>query len=311
MASAKEKKPNCAAHRNVVSQPELQRAFTRRAHKLWRRLHEDHRRVLQSCSENAIHDLRVATRRLQSMVELAAFSRPNKPGAKLRKRLKRLRHTLGRRRDVDVILGKLKERVSNTASAQRRRVLRSVIQQISSEARQITKEMYRETEKTGIKNIKHLAYNAADGEHLKDLSVGGADRAIRQAEQKWFAAIVRAKARRDPTIYHDVRIKAKSLRYTIESVSHITDVPGADATTEWLKTVQDELGEWHDEVELTRRVTEVLSRADYPADHAAVGLIRSLTDRAEASTGFASKLIMSLRDSWIRRKNVVLPFSRK
>jgi CHAD domain-containing protein len=104
-----------------------------------------------------------------------------------------------------------------------------------------------------------------------------------------------------------VRIKAKTLRYTIESVSHITDVPGADATTEWLKTVQDELGEWHDEIELTRRVTEVLSKVDYPADHAAVGLIRSLTDRAEASTGFASKLIMSLRDLWIRRKSAASP----
>ena len=45
----------------------------------------------------------------------------------------------------------------------------------------------------------------------------------------------------------------------IESVSRFVEVPGAEATAQWLKTVQDELGEWHDEIELTRRVTAILS----------------------------------------------------
>ena len=44
----------------------------------------------------------------------------------------------------------------------------------------------------------------------------------------------------------------------MESVSRFVAVPGAEATAEWLKTVQDELGEWHDEIELTRRVTATI-----------------------------------------------------
>ena len=49
----------------------------------------------------------------------------------------------------------------------------------------------------------------------------------------------------------------------MESVSRFVAVPGAEATAEWLKTIQDELGEWHDEIELTRRVTQFFP--DYQA----------------------------------------------
>ncbi len=60
---------------------------------------------------------------------------------------------------------------------------------------------------------------------------------------------------------------------------------------------------WHDEIELTRRVTALLSEdADYQANDAATALIKSLRDRAQANTDFVSEVIMSLRDSWVRRK---------
>ena len=94
----------------------------------------------------------------------------------------------------------------------------------------------------------------------------------------------------------------------IETVSRLVELPGAEATTEWLKTIQDELGEWHDEIELTRRVTALLSEdADYQANDAATALIKSLRDRAQANTHFVSELVMSLRDSWVRRKAAASP----
>jgi CHAD domain-containing protein len=130
---------------------------------------------------------------------------------------------------------------------------------------------------------------------------------MRQAEQKWLAAINTAKVRKDVAAYHDVRIKTKTLRYTIESVSRFVELQGAETITEWLKTIQDELGEWHDEIELTRRVTAVLSEdPDYQADDAATALIKSLRDRARANTHYIAELIMSLRDSWARRKAATL-----
>ena len=115
---------------------------------------------------------------------------------------------------------------------------------------------------------------------------------MRQAEQRWLAAINTAKLRKDAAAYHDVRIKTKTLRYMIESVSRFVELPGAEETTEWLKIIQDELGEWHDEIELTRRVTALLSKdADYQADDAVAALIKSLRDRAQANTHFVSEVV--------------------
>jgi hypothetical protein len=71
----------------------------------------------------------------------------------------------------------------------------------------------------------------------------------------------------------------------IEAVSRFVDLPGAEATTEWLKTIQDELGRWHDEIKLIRSVTAILSEdADYQVDDAATDLIKSLRDRAQPNT---------------------------
>ena len=303
MTSVNGARPKLSLRAMDVSDSNLRRAFWRQVRKVSRRLREEYRRVLRSGSATAIHDLRVATRRLQTLVDLAALSKPSKRAAKLRKRLKSLRHTLGSRRDLDMILGKLRERARNTASARRRRILRAVIRQIAPEAKGISKTMYRATSKTGIKKLGRMTKNVIGGQRLKALSVEVLNTAMRQAEQRWLAAINTAKLRKDAAAYHDVRIKTKTLRYMIESVSRFVELPGAEETTEWLKIIQDELGEWHDEIELTRRVTALLSKdADYQADDAVAALIKSLRDRAQANTHFVSEVVMSLRDSWLRRK---------
>jgi CHAD domain-containing protein len=304
MSSVNGTSPQLSLHNTSVSDEKVQRAFARRARKVLRRLRKEYTQVVRSCSATAIHDLRVATRRMQTLVDLAALAKPSKRAAKLRKRLKSLRHTLGSRRDLDVILGKLKERAANTASARRRRILRWVIQRMTPEARRVNRKMYRATRRTGIEKLRRLAKRTVgDRRRLKALSVEVLNTAMRQAEQKWLAAINTAKVRKDPAAYHDVRIKTKTLRYTIESVSRLVEVPGAEATTEWLKNIQDELGEWHDEIELTRRVTSLLAEnAEFQANDAATALIKSLRDRAQAHTEYVSALIMSLRDSWVRRK---------
>ena len=148
---------------------------------------------------------------------------------KLRKRLKWLRHTLGRRRDVDMILGKLKERAANTASARRRRILRAVIRQMTPEAKQITRKMYRATTKAGLKKLRRMTDKALGGRGFNAPSLEVLDAAIWQAEQRWLAAINTAKLRKDAAGYHDVRIKTKTLRYMIETVSRFVELPGAEA----------------------------------------------------------------------------------
>jgi CHAD domain-containing protein len=304
MMSVNGTRPRLSPHPTDVSDGNLQRAFARRARKVSRRLREEYRQVLRTRSATAIHDLRVATRRMQTLVDLAALSNPSKRAAKIRKRLKLLRHTLGSRRDLDIILGKLRERAANTASTRRRRTLHWVIQQMTPEARQITRRMRRATKKTGITKLRRLIKKTVgDRRSLETLSAEALNAAMRQAEQKWLGAINTAKLRKDPAAYHDVRIKTKTLRYTIESVSRFVEVQRAEAMAEWLKTIQDELGEWHDEIELTRRVTSLLAEnVDFQANDTATALIKSLRDRAQSNTEYVSRVVKSLRGEWGRRK---------
>jgi CHAD domain-containing protein len=210
MTSVNGTRPQLSLRPTDVSDGNLQRAFARQARKVSRRLREEYRQVLRTHSATAIHDLRVATRRMQTLVDLAAFSNPSKRAARLRKRLKFLRHTLGSRRDLDMILGKLRERAANTASARRRRILRWVMRQMTLEARQITRRMCRATRKRGITKLRRLTKKTVgDRRGLETLSAEALNAAMRQAEQKWLRAINMAKLRKDPAAYHDVRIKTK------------------------------------------------------------------------------------------------------
>ena len=304
MTSVNGTEPQLSPHPNNVSDGKLQRAFARHARKVSRRLREDYRQALRTRSATAIHDLRVATRRMQTLVDLAALSNPSKRAARVRKRLKLLRHTLGSRRDLDMTLGKLRERAANTASARRRRILHWVIRQMTPEARQITRRMRRAIKKTSITKLRRLTRKTVGHRRsLKTLSAGSLNAAMRQTEQKWLGAINTAKLRKDPGAYHDVRIKTKTLRYTIESVSRFVKVQRAAATAEWLKTIQDELGEWHDDIELTRRVTSLLTEnVDFQANDTATALIKSLRDRAQSNTEYVSRVVMSLRDTWVNGK---------
>ena len=73
MTSVNGARPKLSLRAMDVSDSNLRRAFWRQVRKVSRRLREEYRRVLRSGSATAIHDLRVATRRLQTLVDLASL----------------------------------------------------------------------------------------------------------------------------------------------------------------------------------------------------------------------------------------------
>lgn len=66
--------------------------------------------------------MRVATRRLQTLLSVTALKRNDESVAKLRRQLKRLRRLLGEKRDIDLVVARLRARIRRTSSKQRRRV---------------------------------------------------------------------------------------------------------------------------------------------------------------------------------------------
>jgi len=286
----------------VSSDKELQTVVRRRAKKLWRRLSESRKRVLREADADSIHDLRVASRRIQTLIDVSSLPQRSKSSVKFRKRIKRLRHAAGGRRDVEVMLDKLRAETRGSATARRRRLLRSVARSLAPGSKWQSQQVRRKIKKIGGGKLHRLCRRSLLSGHSEGISIGTLRDAIEQAEHKWLSTVDDAIAHDDPGAYHDVRIKAKTLRYAIELAARFIDVADADAIIEWLKSIQNELGEWHDEVEECRRVTEILSRGPgAQSDPAATALIRSLRSRTEAHTRFVRDRLRSLQGNLNKR----------
>jgi CHAD domain-containing protein len=152
----------------VSSDKDLQTVFWRRAKKLWRRLSESRKRVLREADADSIHDLRVATRRIQTRIDVSSLPQRSKSSVKLRKRIKRLRHAAGGRRDVDVMLDKLRAETRGSATARRRRVLRSLTRSLAPGSKRQSQQVRRKIKKIGGGKLRRLCHRSLLSRHSKE-----------------------------------------------------------------------------------------------------------------------------------------------
>jgi hypothetical protein len=99
---------------------------------------------------------------------------------------------------------------------------------------------------------------------------------------QWRQALALACDGLDASKIHGFRIRTKQLRYRIELVRDL----GADDTQAalgLLKSLQDELGSWHDRAELFRLTTEAVAEPEFLLKHARiVAELLHKTDREQA-----------------------------
>ena len=91
---------------------------------------------------------------------------------------------------------------------------------------------------------------------------------------------------------HAVRIKAKTLRYSIGLSQRLYPDNHLDSASEWLKEIQDRIGAWHDEFMLGQRVLETFSRT--PRDPGAIKVIREIKEKEIAMAESAHDFISSI-----------------
>jgi CHAD domain-containing protein len=89
---------------------------------------------------------------------------------------------------------------------------------------------------------------------------------IQEATKDWSEAIEAAKEAADNDRVHRLRIAGKRLRYSIELIADLGD-NNAKAQAKALKTLQDQLGEWHDRIVLLETAAEFLSQKEFLASH--------------------------------------------
>lgn len=282
---------------------EVARRFKKHVRKQVRELRRTYAVASRSNDAEAVHDLRVATRRLQTILELATFPKPEKSARKARKKLKQLRHVLSARRDIDVLAETMRSRANRAASAHRRSLWNRAARETGREGEREARKSKRWLKSFKVSRLADEIEKIVAG-HLNDgFSSTVLSPAVRRAQQRWNQTVREASASSDSSRFHDVRIKTKSLRYMTELVSDLIGSDRSEGLIEWLGSIQDDLGEWRDQTELCRRLTAILTQdAVLQADPVATALIDTARSRTQLNDEHARHIIASLRNAGARKQ---------
>jgi CHAD domain-containing protein len=253
-----------------------------------------HRQVLDSGEAEAIHKMRVITRKLQAAIDLLEFSPDQLKIKGLKKRLRRWRRTLSRVRNYDVFL-KIIEKEMLARRAGGRRPYELIGTELEKRRVKNLRKARSDLQNIAISDLaSRLGFEPAssqsvssgkkdtpdDGSHTPSAQAASlliedtakiAARAfdrLRQRLAEFQARALSTHATDQPAEIHELRIAAKRLRYLIEALSQMGYGESARAV-EWLKGTQDRLGDLHDIEAFGDEVVRIAARPKFVRKHMA------------------------------------------
>jgi len=297
-----------ATNRNVGIN---QKRFLKLAHKRLERFVTLLAKVTVSDDPDAIHDLRVASRRLQQTLRVI---RPQTKPGKIKKAirmLRRVRRALGPCRNLDVNLGLIRDKRQYAAAGVIQRAWEMVEGDLE-EKRQSLLERARHT----IAHYDILAFIERakallpavdhDGEAFEASSLGKLEETVAESMTLWEAAFASAYEQRDESSLHSFRLASKKLRYRAELLVDLGQGNTKPIIDE-LKKLQQALGDWHDRWVLMREVAEFVGQPNFLTDHPDLSRIllaemEKETQRNESAIDHLLSSAAKVQQNWARRK---------
>ncbi len=249
-----------------------------------------HRAVLETDEPEAIHKMRVTTRRAQAALDLLEGELRVR---KMKRRLREWRQMLSLVRNYDVFLMLIEKEVTRARPAYRSQfeLVKSIFQKRRARRAEKARKYF---EKIKVNSIatelglpiarpvieaaaeSHEAHQAkrADGRSKKLFAIDEqkvaahvADRLEqRVAEFHTLAAQAHPATRAEEL--HQLRIAAKRVRYLLEIISQMGYGDGTRAVA-WLRNIQDRIGDWHDLESLEEEIIEIVSHRRFLKEHIA------------------------------------------
>jgi CHAD domain-containing protein len=219
--------------------------------------------ALGQWDSEAIHQSRVATRRMKAALDLMRPVLGRRGRRRFGRMMRNLRRRLGPLRDVDVMIDHLREvgdegkyRRAVEWLSQRLCREREALRLASAKRRPAEAILERLAAWEPVRHELAAAHEAVDtllaeSLHLQlDMFAEQADRLVPATESGAQDVVPASSAvRQDP---HELRISGKALRYTLEMAAvQGHELPGS--LTKTFKKMQDALGLWHDYVVLAER----------------------------------------------------------
>ena len=237
-------------------------------------------KVLKGNDGDAIHDMRVASRRLQQVLDLL-YPKPRPTELRRsRRQIRRCRAALGDVRNCDVLLELVKQSLGRKRSA--RREAWTAVQHFLLLRR--SESFLRAMRKLGKINLAVFYVNlkefllrdqpdghAAEHHHhgSEGLRSGFTEELAHALESTWGRfedQVAQSHRHPRPEVIHGARIATKRLRYLLEVVHEFGAAGSADALA-WLRQLQQHLGDWHDLEVLEQMMIEMLARPEFLREH--------------------------------------------
>jgi len=269
-------------------------------------------KVLKGDDADAIHDMRVASRRLQQVLDLL-YSKPRPQELRrLRRQIRRCRQALGDVRNCDVLLEFVGRSLGRKRSA--RREAWTAVQHFLLMRR--SKSFLRAMRKFGKINLAVFYVNLKEfllhdkahdhsAEHHHHGSVAphpafakDLTNALESAWSGFEDQVAHSHRNSRPEVIHGARIATKRLRYLTE-VFHEFGVAGSADALAWLRQLQKHLGDWHDLEVLEQMMIEMLARPEFLRDHLplAMEVGKLILRNRENKVGFEEKYSRMSRES--------------
>jgi len=251
-------------------------------------LQHQHQAVLSGGSVDAIHKMRVATRRLQAALDLLQTKSDDLKALRSKRRLRTWRRMLSTVRNYDVFLDLIEIESSSRRAGHKEQfaTLVSVLSKKREERIADVQEylagvsILKFAARLGI-TIPPIQSPAQAGEAEAEEEAGQADLkkwpeeskvAFRTADRidqrlaEFQALAAQAHATTHPQELHQLRIAAKRLRYLLEIVSSLGYGDASRALVS-LRSIQDRIGDWHDLEALEEEIINTVSRRKFLKKH--------------------------------------------
>jgi CHAD domain-containing protein len=230
-------------------------------------------KALVSDKPEVVHDLRVASRRLQQMLRVLLPNAGASAGRKIIRRLRKVRRAFGSCRNLDASIHLIDSKLAAITTGSLRSAWDAVRQWLDQ--KRVTEIKRGRTELKRHDLTAFIARAQACMETLEEEAdrVAHLRERARDALGEWRDALVSAKQEPQNERIHALRVAGKRLRYRAETLAELGD-PAVKSLLDGLKALQDDLGNWHDRSVLRDLVAEFIGRPGFLAEEP--GMCRAL-----------------------------------
>lgn len=226
------------------------------------------RRIRAGSDPKAIHDLRVASRRVIAGIRLWRDLVPTRARRAATRELRKLRRRTGRARELEVHVALLEERHPRRGAAARSAV-GSLLERLRERLGRRRRSAARRVSPKRLKRVLRLLEDAGAALRARLVSEPGVTRDALAVERRnaagAIAALGSASEHPDDVSLHDARILVKKWRYTLECLREA--VPGVSwRVVRPLRRIQGLLGAAHDLALLRQVLEHPASAAAPPSD---------------------------------------------